>query len=175
MKTLVIHPQDVSTAFLSSIYEDKDWTVYDKNYSRSTYEAAIKEHDRIIMLGHGDDYGLYGFGDYIINSRMVYLLREKEVVCIWCNADMFFKKYKLRGFYTGMIISEMDEAYLFCLHDFHYKQIFESNQLFAQSIKENIDNTGLLSNVKEKYIGEGNPIIDFNKQRIYISDDSLFV
>lgn len=42
MKTLVIPPQDLSNAFLSSIYEGKDWTVYDKNYSRSTYEAAIK-------------------------------------------------------------------------------------------------------------------------------------
>lgn len=76
---------------------------------------------------------------------------------------MFLKKYKLREFYTGMIISEMDEAYLFCLYGFHYKQIFESNQLFVQSIKENIDNIGLLNNVKEKYIGESNPIIDFNK------------
>jgi len=27
MKTLIIHPEDTSTDFLSTIYEGKDWTI----------------------------------------------------------------------------------------------------------------------------------------------------
>jgi hypothetical protein len=175
MKTLVIHPQDNTTAFLSSIYENKDWTIIDKNVSKSIIVDAIKNHDRIIMLGHGDDLGLYGFGNYVITPKLVYLLREKECVGIWCNADVFFKKYELKGIYTGMIISESDEAYLFCIHNFHWRQIVQSNELFAESIKENINNPQFLKGIKEKYNSEDNPIIDFNKQRIYITDNSLFV
>ena len=29
MKTLVIHPFDITTGFLSDIYKDTDWTVID--------------------------------------------------------------------------------------------------------------------------------------------------
>lgn len=175
MKTLVIHPQDVTTAFLSDIYSDMDCTVINTQISKSKLKTVILEHDRIIMIGHGDDYGLYGYGHYVINSELVYLLREKECVSIWCNADVFFKKYNLRGFYTGMIISEMDEAFLFCLYQIKYTEILKSNTLFANSIKLSINESGFLDKVKEKYIDEDNAIIEFNREKIYITDNSLFV
>lgn len=34
MKTLVIHPKDSTTDFLSEIYSDKDWTVINTNTSK---------------------------------------------------------------------------------------------------------------------------------------------
>ena len=175
MKTLVIHPNDVTTAFLSDIYEDRDWTVIDKEISGIAFRTAIREHDRIIMLGHGDDYGLYGHSTYLIDSKLVYLLREKECVAIWCNADVFFKKYGLTGFYTGMIISEVDEAHLCCLHDFTYEQVLASNTLFSHSIKQSIGENGFLNKAKELYIGDDNPIIAYNMQRMYITENSSFI
>lgn len=34
MKTLAIHPKDITTDFLSEIYSDKDWTVITENISK---------------------------------------------------------------------------------------------------------------------------------------------
>ena len=111
MKTLVIHPKDESTKILSTIYENHkdDWTIINNcDIPKSILIDRIKEHDRIIMMGHGTPGGLLNpVGGYIIDSSFVYLLREKkEFVHIWCNADSFVNKYDLKGFTTGMIISE---------------------------------------------------------------------
>ncbi len=139
MKTLVIHPKDITTDFLSDIYSDKDWTVININVSKSFLKKQIKEHDRIVMLGHGTGDGLIGFKRLIIDSNYVYLLRDKITVCIWCNADNFVKKYNLKGFYTGMIISEMDEANCYSLYETSQANITASNILFATAIKNAID------------------------------------
>ena len=115
MKTLVIHQKDSSTDFLKPIYADLDCQVItDIRVSDKALVAAIKANDRIIMLGHGTEVGLL-CGDqsrYIIDSTLVYLLREKSCVCIWCNADVFVRKYKLKGLFTGMIVSEIGRAHV---------------------------------------------------------------
>lgn len=167
MKTLVIHPKDITTDFLSDIYSDKDWTVININVSKSFLKKQIKEHDRIVMLGHGTGDGLIGFKRLIIDSNYVYLLRDKITVCIWCNADNFVKKYDLKGFYTGMIISEMDEANLYSLYETSQANITASNILFATAIKNAIDSDDMLSVVQQKYKKDDNNIVNFNKERIW--------
>ena len=167
MKTLVIHPTDVSTDFLKVIYEGKDWTVINKNPANNFLKEQIKNHDRIIMLGHGTEEGLIGFKRFVINSKLVYLLREKQCIAIWCNADQFMKKYDLKGFYTGMIISEYDEAIMFLNSgSFNITNIADSNLLFADSVKESIEEENMLESLKLKYDGD-NSIIEFNKQNLY--------
>lgn len=165
MKTLVIHPKDTSTDFLSDIYSGKDWTVINTNISKSKLKTLIKENDRIVMLGHGTEHGLIGFDHFVINSELVYLLREKDCVCIWCNADQFVKKYKLKGFFTGMIISENIEANLFCVRA-TLDEIDESNELFAKAIKESIDSDNMVEKVKSIY-NLNTAVINFNKENIY--------
>jgi hypothetical protein len=49
MKTLVIHPKDQTTDFLSIIYQDKDWTLITDNPSKKYLKEQIKSHDRIIV------------------------------------------------------------------------------------------------------------------------------
>ena len=177
MKTLVIHPKDSSTDFLSVIYADKkDWTIInDLDVSSKILKEQIKSHDRIVMLGHGTEQGLIAMKNrydfrYIISSSWVFLLREKECVCIWCNADVFVKKYELKGFYTGMIISESDEANLYCIPS-KYEDIQQSNTLFADSVSKSIDSTDMLTEMVSSYNGEGNPIIAFNKDNLYHSNN----
>jgi len=166
MKTLVIHPQDPTTAFLSIIYADKDYTVITHNVSKTDLKIAINGHDRIIMLGHGNHHGMFGFGRFVIDSRWVYLLRQKSVVCIWCNADLFVRKYALTGLYTGMIVSDYNEAYLYCLHSFTDKNIEDSNTMFALAMKDAIDGVSL-NKVLPIYSDDDNTIIYFNRQNIY--------
>ena len=175
MKTLVIHPSDPTTDVLKVIYEDKDWTIInDPTFPKSHLKLAIKRHDRVIMLGHGTPHGLVAFIDpvektdlrFVIDSNLLYLLREKILIGIWCDCDQFFEKYNLKGLYTGMIISEWDEADIF-LDSFTQNQIEESNILFSSVMKEIIEKENDMS-LLEKYKIEFNPIVEFNNQRIYL-------
>ncbi len=165
MKTLVIHPKDSTTDFLKEIYINKNWTVIDTNTSKKILTNQIKTHDRIIMLGHGTEYGLIGFNRLIIDSNLVYLLREKICVCIWCNADVFVKKYNLKGLFTGMIISELQEAEMYSIQTNSY-WINESNIDFAIALRDSIDSDNILDNILLLYEGNSS-VVDFNIKNIY--------
>lgn len=167
MKTLVIHPKDMSTSFLHVIYEGKDWTVIDESCSKQHIKEQIKVHDRIIMLGHGSEKGLFGFNRIVVDSTLVYLLREKLCICIWCNADIFVEKYDLNSLYTGMIISDYEECQLYNIPP-DSKEISESNEMFAHAIKNNIEHMDM--DIVNKIISEYNgisEIIEFNRKNIY--------
>ena len=168
MKTLVIHPRDYTTDFLSDIYSDKDWEVINTSVSKKYLKEQIKSHDRIVMLGHGTEKGLIGFDRFIIDSTWVYLLRDKKCVFIWCNADKFVEKYKLSGFYTGMIISEYDEALQYGINA-SWQWINESNVDFASAIKNSIDTEDMLRMSKKLY--EGNTsVVEFNRDNLFYLD-----
>ena len=166
MKTLVIHPEDESTDFLKKIYDGTDWTVINTHIGKRNLREAIKSHDRIIMMGHGCEKGLFN-GEYnvIVDSNLVYLLREKYCVAIWCNADVFFLKYGLKGIYTGMIISEYMEANLYCVNCV-YDDIEKSNIAFANSMAEFVKDKDL-DKVKKTYSSDTNECIIFNNKNIY--------
>ena len=114
--TLVIHPHDNSTQALVHIYMNKGFDVItDPNISRKELKNAIKNHDRIIMLGHGTPLGLVhpdvqkygrvlkrGRKPFIIDDSFANLLREKETISIWCYSNQYFKRnniYILNYFY----------------------------------------------------------------------------
>lgn len=167
MKTLVLHPKDLSTDFLSKIYIDKDWNIITNiNISKKDLIINIKNNDRIIMLGHGTSEGLLAGERLIIDSNLVYLLRNKECICIWCYAKNFFDKYKLKGFATGMIISEVLEADFCGIINAGIDSVNESNNLFSETIKKNIDEPEFVKKLKEEYKSEINPIIKFNQENI---------
>ena len=54
MSTLVIHPEDSSTWFLNRVYEDiEDLTLVTGNVSKDEVKSMIRDHDSIMMMGHG--------------------------------------------------------------------------------------------------------------------------
>lgn len=163
MKTLVIHPEDITTAFLSKIYEDCDYTLITRSSGKRNLKELIKSHERIIMLGHGDEKGLYGHFGHIIHSDLVYLLRDKYCICIWCNADVFVEKYDLKGLYSGMIISEVEEAMMFGINP-TYHEIEYSNQLFAEQMRFCIDKDSFID---LDYDSDTNLVIQFNRKNLY--------
>ena len=117
MKTLIIHPEDKSTDFLTPIYSGFDnTTVIRGGMSKSEVNKQIEKHDRIMMMGHGSPGGLFSVGQfpgsngYIISHATVDLLQNKECIFIWCNADKFVEEHNLKGLYSGMFISEVMEA-----------------------------------------------------------------
>jgi len=173
MKTLVIHPADSTTDFLCEVYKDLDCTVIrSKTIGSGNLRRAIKDHNKIIFLGHGDPNGLlrdYVFQiSYLINSKYVQLLREKECVYVWCYADQFVKKYEIKGFCSGMIISEPDEA-LACCVPFCLNDIEKSNKKFALALKNVVSLP--ISEMKDTfhlhYVPESN-VEHFNNENIFI-------
>ena len=150
---LVIHPEDESTEFLSVIYKNIPnlTVVRNCNISKKRLRDYIRRNEVVIMLGHGNSHGLFSnsfgekFSRLLINSRLVDELRKKEyLIGIWCHAKDFFKKYKLKGFVSGMFISDMNECYYYS-YNVEEQVLNESNNKISQIIGDSILN----SNVEE--------------------------
>lgn len=189
MKTLVIHPDDPSTDFLTPIYDNVfQATVVTGGVSKEELKQMIIDHDRVMMMGHGSPHGLFSVGmftdtnvvypqrfnyAYAIDYTMVEILNQKSNnVFIWCNADQFVNRHNLKGLYSGMFISEVSEAVYCGLPGTEQDQVDTSNHYFAQILGEAIndpidqtynyvlDNYGLLT--------EDNPVALYNYNRLYL-------
>lgn len=123
---LVIHPKDKTTAVLAGLYEGLEVCLLDNTHNNKVIEHHLNhtpKHERIMLLGHGSDKGLFSreddekdeFDRLIIRHTHAYYLRNHgaNIVAVWCNADLFARKEKLHGLFTGMIISEMSEAEMY--------------------------------------------------------------
>lgn len=64
MRKLIIHPKDKSTDFLKVIYAGRDDFTVITGGTFDEVEQAIKEHDHIIMMGHGTPQGLLAVGAF---------------------------------------------------------------------------------------------------------------
>jgi len=89
----------------------------DEKSSNSNVQKSIRADDTIMMLGHGNPYGLFSVPDknghycrHIVDGRYVQFLRNKTCIGIWCYANEFAEKYGLHGLFSGMIISDVQEA-----------------------------------------------------------------
>ena len=182
MKTLIIHPEDPSTSFLDIVYTPiENKTVVTGGVTKARLQSMIYEHDRVMMMGHGSPGGLFSIGKfagncgaYIIDQQMIPALKEKNnSVFIWCNADKFVNTFKLEGFYSGMFISEVGEAYYCGLPGTEQDQVDESNYSFVNIIAKyiNDDKNIIHENVIKEYgiIAEENPVAFYNNNRLYKS------
>ncbi|MGB9747765.1 MAG: hypothetical protein ACPLXM_12640 [Bacteroidales bacterium] len=169
MKTLVIHPEDPTTDSLGTIYKNKGFAII-REWSVSLQELypLVALHDRIIFLGHGFAFGLMKYSRQLRDKAFQELLRSKICFCIWCYADMYVEKVGLKGFYTGMFISEMMEAELNLIHATR-EEIDHSNHLFASVMAECLDSPNLLTELKSRYCGDSE-VIRFNRERLYYRD-----
>ncbi len=181
MNNLVIHPTDSSTDFLKPIYENiSNATILHGGATKEQVFDLINENDRILMMGHGSPFGLFNVGrfvssnGYIIDASMVEVLRNKECISIWCNADQFMKRHSLNGFYSGMFISEVGEAYYCGLPGTPQETVDTSNNYFAQLLGEVINEpmSVIYEHVKENYglLTEDNPVALYNHNRLYLAE-----
>jgi hypothetical protein len=187
MKTLIVHPEDDTTKFLSGIYSTiTNKTVITGGISKAELQKHIDDHDRVIMLGHGSPMGLLSVNQFpdcnafIIDDSMVESLRQKiNNIFIWCNADEFIHRHSLLGFYTGMFISEFSEAWYFDLWDVELECVEESNNEFSKVVSNNINKRVdvLYKNVIAEYgvLAKKNPIAKFNLKRLYLTITELNV
>ena len=120
---LVVHPKDRTTSVLSTLYEGMDANVVSGKCSNKEMEHLlhhVSTQERIMLLGHGSDKGLFyredetkdEFDKIIVGHPHAFHLRKHgcNMVGIWCHADKFARTEGLHGFFSGMIISEESEA-----------------------------------------------------------------
>ena len=116
---LVIHANDPTTRVLSRLYESREdfYVRLDEHSSNTTVIKAIKDADNVMMLGHGNQFGLFSIPDkkrqyrrLLVDSDHVQFLRGKSCIGIWCYANVFARQYGLHGLFSSMIISELHEA-----------------------------------------------------------------
>ena len=147
----VIHANDPTTKVLSYLYERRqDVSVRITEAStNSDIQRAIRGDDVIMMLGHGNQYGLFSKPDkngeykrFLITDHHVQFLRDKTCIGIWCHANKFAERYGLHGLFSGMIISELQEAIDYDIHATK-EEIDVEMEKFSRRLNECIDRFGL--------------------------------
>jgi hypothetical protein len=105
----------------------------------------------------------------IIDHSMVAALgSKKNNIYIWCNADRFVNMYYLKGFYTGMFISEYSEA-SYCEVPTFIDEVEQSNALFADIVGQSVlmEAKNLQANTKLLYHIPYSEVNKYNSNRLY--------
>ena len=93
-------------------------TRYTMNALQLVNEAIAEETDTLIMCGHGCGEGLFNprMNDLrsflLIGAHNKHLIKAKNVIGIWCHAKDFAERYGVKGFWSSMFISNINEAYI---------------------------------------------------------------
>ena len=179
---LVIHPKDKTTAMLSALYDGLEAQVID-DY-RSTKEMGhllhhVSTQKRIMILGHGSDKGLFfrkddskdRFDKIIVGHSHAYHLRKHggSIVAIWCNADQFARAEGLHGLFTGMIVSELNEALLYQVKTTQ-EELDRENVKLAMRLRTLLDKRIPLSEIPNRMLAMDDahsPLTTFNYNNFY--------
>ena len=183
---IIIHPNDNSTRFLKRLYSGygEQTLLTEENNNKAIKEALMNESDGriLMMLGHGCPQGLFAprkdknyqngidqFGRLIINASHVQMLRKKLCIGIWCYAVDFARKYNLHGLFSGMIISELEEAQDCGINEFTRPEIDMYNQDFAEALYDCINKYPLneVPDAMAAYVSNPNRLEEFNYSNLY--------
>jgi hypothetical protein len=179
---LIIHPKDRTTQFLDIAYKNiPNKTIITGGVTKQEVKKLIEQHDQVIMCGHGAPVGLFSVGEFpnsgglIIDHTMVDVLSEKNnSIFIWCNADQFVNRFNLKGFYSGMFISEVAEARYCGVMETNQSIVDESNYGFVNMLSECINEPKevMFDRIVESYgkLAETNPVAQYNYERLYINN-----
>lgn len=178
--TLVVHPADDSTCFLSPIYENiSNVTIINGGITKAQLSHEIEKNDHIIMMGHGlGSNGLLNMGScmdagsFVINASMVPILRTKKLTAIWCYAKQFVEVNLLeRCFYSDNFISERSELFVLGMKGITDEMIEESNWTFSRDIAKHITKSpkAIFEAMQEgpyAQLAKINPVAKYNHERL---------
>lgn len=179
---LVIHPKDKTTAMLSALYDGLEAQVITD--CRSTKEMGrllhhVSTQERIMLLGHGSDKGLFfreddnknEFDKIIVGHSHRYHLHNhgSNIVAVWCNADQFARAEGLHGLFTGMIVSELNEALLYQVETTQ-EELDRENVKLARRLRALLDERIPLSEIPKRMLAmddDQSPLTTFNYNNFY--------
>ena len=179
---LVIHPKDKTTAMLSALYDGLEAQVVidyrtTKEMGRLLHHVSTQE--RIMLLGHGSDKGLFfreddsknEFDKIIVGHSHRYHLHNhgSNIVAVWCNADQFARAEGLHGLFTGMIVSELSEALLYQVETTQ-EELDRENVKLARRLRTLLDERIPLSEIPKRMLAMDDihsPLTTFNYNNFY--------
>jgi hypothetical protein len=181
MRTLVIHPDDRSTDFLRAVYANiPNKKVLTGGMSVWEVDLEIQAADRVIMLGHGTPSGLLSVGQftgsgYVVDAQSAHLLADKEeCIFIWCYASDYVKRHELKGFSSGMFISEVSEATHCGIPNQTQEDVNTQCKYFCDLVGAVSDRSSkeIYEFVSEEY-GEMipyNKMVEYNHKRLFLAE-----
>lgn len=121
---------DVDTRVLAALWDDiPDARVLNirpgtPDARRAVDVAIAEEEDALVLCGHGSPQGLFDPSvmargnlaaiarnpPYLVDVTNAPSIRARRVVGVWCYAASFAESAGLRGFFTGMFVSNPMEA-----------------------------------------------------------------
>lgn len=115
---LVIHPYDPSTEFLDVLYDGQEGVRRIRGEESRNRLGSILYHlppvEPVMLLGHGSPSGLFRLEDggngLYVGKSFAYSLRKHPVIGVFCHANRFAENTRLHGLFSGMIVSEPEEA-----------------------------------------------------------------
>lgn len=180
-RVLVVHPRDPTTDFLVPIYSRLDATVITKAIPQHRIRGLMENFDQLMFMGHGSPWGLMSVGQFpgggfIINDSFRAQLAERDnTVYVWCYADQFVHYNNLRGFYTGMFVSDMMEARMCGLPFVDKWEVDVSNRAFADVVGRFAGREPriLHAAVKHEYgrLATYNPVAEYNLTRLGLASN----
>lgn len=150
---------------LRTIYEDMDVTLFDSYRQKDEILSAIRnapKDEPILVLGHGCQSGLLDMRHgLVLDSDDAELLRDRpNLVGIWCYASSYAYIHGLKGFFSGMFISEPGEAYMcdveatfdeidWCVSDFalRFGDMLREGKTIREAAAELMDPKYIVSNL----------------------------
>lgn len=157
---LVIHPIDKTTEFLNGLYNELDGVLkLDQGCSNHEIKHQLSctpSCETIMMLGHGSDKGLFSRSDdankefdrIIVGHAHAYYLRKHRLIGIWCHASLFAEAEHLHGLFSGMFISEMEEAVEYGIETSPDELSVEMEK-FVKRLRYLLDNNVLLHEIPQ--------------------------
>ena len=158
MATIVFsNTGDVDTRVLAALWDGiPDARVLDvrpgtPGARRAVDVAIAEEEDALVLCGHGSPQGLFDPSvmargnlaaiarnpPYLVDVRNAPSIRARRVVGVWCYAASFAESAGLRGFFTGMFVSNPAEAaFVGCPGRDSAATITEQEVLFCRRVNE---------------------------------------
>lgn len=178
---LVIHPKD-RTTMLQLLYEGQEAQLIDQSFSKKEIRHILNHtssYERIMILGHGSNKGLFSrendeedvFDRLVIFHPHARYLRKHggNMIGMWCNANLFAKAEGLHGLFTGMVITEMNEALVYEINT-NQEELNKENIKLAQRLRSLLDENIPLSDVPQRMQALDDvhtPLTEFNYKNFH--------
>lgn len=113
--------------------------IYLYNPTRKELEKVLAENptETFMCLGHGSPRGLFSadMHGFLLDRDNVHLLKDRDVIGIWCYASDFARLNNLRGFFTYMFISNAQECSYHRCGNYYNEVVYEQNRIFAEKVR----------------------------------------
>lgn len=93
-------------------------TQWDEYAEQQVDEAIASETGTLLLCGHGSPYGLMAprsLTEYTVHRMNAPTIQAQSIIGIFCYAADFAHNVGLSGLYSGMFLSNIEEAEMYCV------------------------------------------------------------